>query len=158
MLWQGTEQLGAQERETYLPFAESLNVFHGAVLPGSQADAGTDLFSHHRILHANHLGGTEGRENPGDTPVHPWARCACRVCVLAHEPSAPQDARAGAGWLYVGRFGLLKIPLELSACLQSLPEGLPCCLLEEMCHSRHPDASTFLCFCRAIGIRAESDP
>lgn len=103
-IWQGTQQLGTQELKTDLPLAESFDVFHGAALPGSHSDAGTDLFSHHRILHANHLGGTEGRENPADTPVLPPP--LGRACVLAHEPSPHHGMpEQGLGSCTLGNLG-----------------------------------------------------
>lgn len=66
--WQGTRELGTQEWKTYLPFAESFNIVCCTALPSSQSDAGTDLFSHPRILHSNHLVGTEGRVSLETSP------------------------------------------------------------------------------------------
>jgi len=57
--------------ETHLPFAERFNLVRGAVLPGPHSDAGADLFSHPRILHANHLVGTDGWCDPRGQPSPP---------------------------------------------------------------------------------------
>lgn len=66
---------------THLPFAESFDLFLGAVLPSSQSDAGTDLFSHPRILHTNHLVRTDGQCDPWGVPGLPQGLCAGPWCV-----------------------------------------------------------------------------
>lgn len=67
----GLVQWGAEDWETHLPFAESSNLLLGAVLSSAHSDAGTDLFSHPRILHTNHLVVTEGWCDPWGHPSPP---------------------------------------------------------------------------------------
>lgn len=68
---------------THLSFAESFNLFLSAVLPSPQSDAGTDLFSHPRILHTNHLVGTDGLCDPWGRPWPPTGSvCWPMACYL----------------------------------------------------------------------------
>lgn len=110
---QGTGQLGTQEWKTHLPFAESFNIIRCTALPGSQSDASTDLLSHQRILHSDHLVGTEGRVSLQSSP--PAALCACRLS----QPDPLQDARVELC------LGCHKRPARAAVSHQALLEGLP---------------------------------